>query len=88
MVKVGNENVSHALNILYANNHFEPAITCDYKMKISNIHTCVTYDIKFHIDNINDENNEVQHRRKIFNWNFELNKNLQEIIRIRLEWLP
>ncbi len=64
MVKVGNENGNHALNILYENNHFELAITCDYMIKFSNIHTCATYDTKFEIHNINDENNEVQHKQK------------------------
>jgi hypothetical protein len=64
MVNEGNENASHGLNTLYANNHFELAITCDYMIKFSNIHTCATYDTKFEIHNINDENNEVQHKQK------------------------
>jgi hypothetical protein len=29
MMKVGNENASHVLNILYENNHFEHIITSD-----------------------------------------------------------
>jgi hypothetical protein len=43
MMKVGNENSSHVLNILYANNHFEHVITCDPMIKFSNIHTCDAY---------------------------------------------
>jgi len=41
-MKVGNENASHVLNILYANNHFEPTnsifkiIVIDGKMLIWN----------------------------------------------------
>jgi hypothetical protein len=62
MVKVGNENANYVLNILYANNHFEHAITCDCLIRFSNIHTCATYDTKFLIHNINDENSEVQHK--------------------------
>jgi hypothetical protein len=46
MMKVGNENANHVLNILYANNHFEPAITCEPMINFSNIHTCDAYDIK------------------------------------------
>jgi hypothetical protein len=49
MMKVGNENSSHVLNILYGNNHFEPIITCDHMIKFSNIHTCDAYDTKFKI---------------------------------------
>jgi hypothetical protein len=44
MVKLGTENASHVLNILYANHHFEHAITCDHMIKFSNIHTCVAYE--------------------------------------------
>jgi hypothetical protein len=40
MMKVGNENANHVLNILYATNHFELAITCDPMIKFSNINTC------------------------------------------------
>jgi hypothetical protein len=40
---VGNENSSHALNILYANNRFELVITCDPMIIFSNIHTCDAY---------------------------------------------
>jgi pectate lyase len=42
-MKIGNENSNHVLNILYANNHFEPVITCDPMIKFSNIHTCDAY---------------------------------------------
>jgi hypothetical protein len=59
MVKLGTENASHVLNILYANHHFEHAITCDHMIKFSNIHTCVAYDTKFKTHNIN---NDVQHK--------------------------
>jgi hypothetical protein len=62
MVKVKNENAKHALNILYANNHFELAIPCDHMIKFLNIHTCATYDTKSKTHNINNENNEVQHK--------------------------
>jgi hypothetical protein len=62
MVKIGNENASHALKLLYANNHFEPIITCDRMIKFSNIHTYATYDTKLKTHNINNENNEVQHK--------------------------
>jgi hypothetical protein len=62
MMKVGNENASHVLNILYANNHFEPTITCDLMINSSNIHTCDVYDTKFKNLNINNEINEVQHK--------------------------
>jgi hypothetical protein len=45
-MKVGNENEKHVLNILYANNHFDPTITCDPMINSSNIHICDTkYDI-------------------------------------------
>jgi hypothetical protein len=47
MVKVGNENASHMLNILCANNHFEHVITCVPMINSSNIHTCDAYDTKF-----------------------------------------
>jgi hypothetical protein len=47
MMKVRNENASRVLNILYVNNHFELAITCDPMKKNSNIHTCDAYDTKF-----------------------------------------
>ncbi len=80
-MKVGNENANHVLNILYANNHFEHAITCDPMIKFSNIHTCDAYDTKLKNYNINNEINEVQHKQKRLNWNFELNKNLLEIIK-------
>jgi len=88
MVKVRNENAKHALNILYANNHFELAIPCDHMIKFSNIPTCATYDTKLKTHNINNENNEVQHKQKSFSWNFGLNKNLLEIIKIHPKWLP
>jgi len=54
----------------------------------SNIHTCDAYDTKFKKFNINNEINEVQHKWKRYNWNFKLNKNLLEIIKIHLKWLP
>jgi len=60
MMNVGNENVNHVLNILYANNHFELAITCDPMINFSNIHICDAYDTKFK----NHEINEVQHKQK------------------------
>ncbi len=87
-MKVGNENESHVLNILYANNHFELAITCDPMINFSNIHTYEACHTKFKDHNINNENNEVQHKGKRFNWNFELNKILLEIIKIHPKWLP
>jgi hypothetical protein len=62
-MKVENEDVNHMLNILYVNNHFELAITCDPMIKFSNIHTCDAYDTKFKNHNINNEiNDEVQHK--------------------------
>jgi hypothetical protein len=64
MMKVGNENASHILHILYANNHFELAITCDPMINFSNIHTCDAYDTKNLNHNINNENNKVQHKQK------------------------
>jgi len=67
------ESANHVLNILYANNHFEPTITCDPMINSSNIHTCNTYDTKLKNHNINNQINEVQHKQKRFNWNFELN---------------
>jgi hypothetical protein len=73
MMKVGNENANHALNILYANDHFELAITCDPMIFFSNIHICDAYDTNFKNHNINNEIDEVQHKQKRFNWNFELN---------------
>jgi glutaminase len=73
MMKVGNENASHMLNILDANNHFEPTITCDPMINSSNIHTCDAYDTKLKKHNINNEINEVQHKQKMFNCNFYLN---------------
>jgi hypothetical protein len=88
MVKVINENASHVLNILYANNHFELAITCDPMINSSNIRTHDAYDTKFKDHNINNENNEVQHKGNMFNWNFELNKNLLKIIKTHPKWLP
>ncbi len=57
MMKVGNENASHVLNILYANNHFEPTKTCDLM-----INSCDAYDTKLKYHNINHEINEVQHK--------------------------
>jgi hypothetical protein len=87
-MKVGNENANHMLKILYANNHFEPIITSDPMINSSNIRTCDAYDTKSKNHNINNEINEVQHRQKRFNWNFESNKNLLEIINIHLKWLP
>jgi hypothetical protein len=62
MVNEGNENASHGLNTLYANNHFELAITCDCMIKFSSIHTSITYDTKLKTRDINNENNEVQHK--------------------------
>jgi hypothetical protein len=62
MVKIGNENANHLLNILYANNHFEPAIACDPMINSSNIHICDAYDTKFKNYNINSEINEIQHK--------------------------
>jgi hypothetical protein len=62
MMKVGNENANHVLNILYANNHFELAITFDPMIKFSNMHTCDAYDTKFKNHNINNENNKVPHK--------------------------
>jgi hypothetical protein len=56
-MKVGNENASHVLNILYANNHFEPTKTCDLM-----INSCDAYDTKLKYHNINHEINEVQHK--------------------------
>jgi len=63
MIKVGNENASHVLNILYAKNHFELAITCDPMINSSKIHTCDAYDTKFKNHNINNEINEVHHKK-------------------------
>ncbi len=54
----------------------------------SNIHTYEAYDTKFKDHNINNENNEVQHKGKRFHWNFELNKFFLEIIEIHPNWLP
>jgi hypothetical protein len=62
MMKVGNENENHVLNILYANNHFESAMTCDPMINFSNIHNCDAYDTKILNHNINNEINEVQHK--------------------------
>ncbi len=60
-MKVRNENANHVLNILYANNHFELATTCDPMIKFSNFHTCDAYDTKVLNNNINNEIIEVQH---------------------------
>ncbi len=46
-MKVGNENASHVLNILYANNQFEPTITCDSMINSSNIQISNPYDTKY-----------------------------------------
>jgi hypothetical protein len=62
MMKVGNENASNVLNMLYANNQFEPTITCDPMINSSNIHACDAYDTKFKNHNINSENNGVEHK--------------------------
>ncbi len=37
-MNVGNENANHVLNILYANNHFELAITCDFQISTFVMH--------------------------------------------------
>jgi hypothetical protein len=47
MIKIRNENASHVLNKLYANNNFEPTITCDPMINFSNIHTYDAYDTIF-----------------------------------------
>jgi hypothetical protein len=73
-MKIGNENASNVLNKLYATNQFEPAIICDPTINSSNIHTCDAYDTKFKNHNINNENNEVEHKQKKIIWNFELTK--------------
>ncbi len=62
MMKLGNENASYVLNILYVNNHFEPIITCDPTINFSKIHTYDAYDAKFKNCNINNEINEVEHK--------------------------
>jgi hypothetical protein len=62
MMKVGNANASHVLNMLYSNNHFEPIITCDPMISFSNIHTYDAYDTKLKNCNINNEINEVQNK--------------------------
>ncbi len=49
MMKAGNENANHMLNIIYVNNHFKPIITCNPMINFSNIHTCDAYDTKFKI---------------------------------------
>ncbi len=72
IMKVWNENASHVLSILYANNHFKPIITYDPIINYSNIHTCDAYDTKFKNYNINNENNEVQLTWKMFSWSFEI----------------
>jgi hypothetical protein len=64
MMKVGNENENHVLNILYANNHFEPTITCDPIINSSHIHTYDAYDTKNLNHNINNEIREIQHKQK------------------------
>ncbi len=87
-MKVENENASDVFNILYANNHFEPTIPCDPMIIFSNIHTCDAYDTKSKNHNINNEINEVQHKQKMFDYNFELNKKLLKIIKIHSKWLP
>jgi hypothetical protein len=61
-MKIGNENASQMLNILYENNHFEPIITCDPMINSLNIHTCDEYDRKYENHSINNEINEVQHK--------------------------
>jgi len=63
-MKIGNENASHVLNILYANNNFEPTITCDpmINFQIFTLMMHMTQILKNH--NINNENNEVQHKQK------------------------
>jgi hypothetical protein len=48
----------------------------------------MTYDTKILNHNINNEINEVQHKRKRFIWNFELNFKKLEIIKIHPKWLP
>jgi hypothetical protein len=50
----------------------------------SNNHTYEAYDTKYKDHNINNENNEVQHEGKMFNYNFELNNFFLEIIKIHL----
>jgi hypothetical protein len=47
MMKVGNENSKHILNILYANIHLKHVITCDPMINSSNIHTCDAYITQF-----------------------------------------
>ncbi len=42
-MKVGNKNANLVLNILYANNHFEPTITCNPMIYISKIFTFVMH---------------------------------------------
>jgi hypothetical protein len=54
-MKIGNENASHVLNILYANNNFEPTITCDpmINFQIFTLMMHMTQILKNH--NINNE---------------------------------
>jgi hypothetical protein len=47
---------------------------------------CMTQNWKNH--NITNEINEVPHKQKKFNSNFELNKNLLKIMKIHPKWLP
>ncbi len=87
MMKIGNENANNVLSILYTNNQFEPIITCDPMINSSNIHNCDAYDTKNLNHNINNENNEVEHKQKKFSWNFELTKKLFKIIKLDPKWL-
>jgi hypothetical protein len=52
----------------------------------SNINTYEVYDTKFKDHNINNENNEVQHKGKRFNLNFDFF--FLELIKIHPKWLP
>ncbi len=54
----------------------------------SNICTCDAYDTKSFSHNVNNENNEVQHKQKRFSWNFRIKFNFGKNNKICHEWLP
>jgi hypothetical protein len=76
------------LHIVYGNNHFEHVTMYNQNTNV------VKYAYNCNVNNQTSKNfetkkneNNVQHKRKRFNWSFELNNALLKMVKAHLQWI-
>jgi hypothetical protein len=84
---VGNEYNTKILHIVYGNNHFEPTIMHNQIAIVVNVYNCnINNQTSKHFET-KENKKKVQHKRKGFSSNFELNNALLKMVKMCHEWI-